>query len=165
MLLPAIITKNWGIVEPAALAVVSVSGQTLSMVMAQASTTPAEYVVIFTGFLIAIGMGVLSIAGFTAHYMAKKLGQTLVDISGEQAKKLFDLDDQKTLDQKFSAVDTARNLVRSEILAGIKEIQNVVTELRSDHKLLTQKLDTNIGETVRLRDAVFRANTGSFQRP
>lgn len=144
MLLPAVVHRNWHLVEPAALGGISLSGGALSLLLAENATSAGEYTGLFISFLICIGLGVLGIAGFTASYIAKALVKALADVSGEQAKKLYKLPEPEDLDQRFNDLSDQSVARTEKVLEILGELKDSLNESITSSRLLNQSLEQQI---------------------
>lgn len=144
MILPAVLHRNWHVVEPAALGSISVLGSGLSLLLAENATTSTQYTGIFISFLVWIGLGVFGIVGFTASYIAKAGVKAFADVSGEQAKKLYGLPEPKELDRRFADLSDQSNARTEKLLGILEELKDSVAESITSAKLLNQALNQQI---------------------
>lgn len=141
MMLPEIFHRQW--VEPAALGVVSFSGASVTMILAEVASTPAEYGAVFLAFLVFIGMGVLGIAMYTAQTIAKAAISAFTQFSGDQAKKLVNLQTRDEIEEMFAEARKDRLAVEETIVKTLRSIEANVAALTTGNQLLNQAMESH----------------------
>lgn len=162
MILPEVVHRNWTVVEPSLLALVSILGQAGTLLIAPQATTLAEYGTLFVGFLIFLGVGVLGIAGAAASYIVKSMANALTDLAGEQSKKVFNLPNREELDRSLKAISDA-SVERSEhIVEALSKIKEHLDELTANAKLINQEMRLQVQRADELR-AGLRTDISALQ--
>lgn len=154
MILPESMHRHWNVLEPALLSISGGAGGVLAILLAPEASTPAEYGALFIGFLVFLGMGVLGIAGFTATYIAKAILKAIGDIGGDQAEKVFHLQTQEQLDERFHAIEEASVSRTRDVVKALESAGKSLATLEQSVGLLSQEIRHQVARGDELRNGI-----------